>query len=205
MLPGASEPTGLAPTDALLVQPAGPNARTPADAAAVLSVLHSLVHRPPGPRRIWATRMPGPLYQPLPKGSGSRTQLPKPTAQPRPVSESACIATLWTRPVCPESDWLLVNSECWIPGNHSPAQAMTQASSQVGKAGHAVQGVVLMHMQQNTTELMELFMEDVHGEADQSMEVAAVGGGQAEALSSGTGVPVSSDPGSILFIDLSST
>ncbi|GFH23207.1 hypothetical protein HaLaN_20787, partial [Haematococcus lacustris] len=100
-----------------------------------------------------------------------------------------------------ESDWLLVNSECWTPGNHSLIPAMAQAGCQVGKAGHAVQDVVLMHMQQNTTELMELFMEDVHGEADQSMEVVAAGGGQAEALSSGTGVPGSSDPGSILFID----
>ncbi|KAJ9512129.1 hypothetical protein QJQ45_012710 [Haematococcus lacustris] len=125
--------------------------------------------------------------------------------QPAPVSVLACIATLWTHPDCPESDWLLVNSECWTPGNHSLTQAMTQAGSQVGKAGHAVQDVVLMHMQQNTIELMDLFMEDVLGQADQSMEMVAAGGGQAQALSTGTEVPGSSDAGSILFIDLSST
>ncbi|KAJ9512128.1 hypothetical protein QJQ45_012711 [Haematococcus lacustris] len=204
MLPEASEPAGLAPIEAPSLQPAGPSLKTPADAAAVLSVLHSLVHRTPTPRRVPVAPMLGPLYQPLPTGSGSRTQPPKPTAQPGPVSESACIATLWTRLVCPESDWLLVNSECWTPGNHSLTQAMTQAGSQVGKTGHAVQDVVLMHTQQNTTELMDLFMEDVHGEADQSMEVAAAGGGQAETMSSGTGVLGSSDPGSILFITLSS-
>ncbi|KAL6755852.1 hypothetical protein V8C86DRAFT_2667614 [Haematococcus lacustris] len=203
MLPEASEPAGLAPIEAPSLQPAGPSLKTAADAAAVLSVLHSLVHRTPAIRRVPVAPMPGPLYQPLPTGSGSRTQLPKPTAQPGPVSVSACIATLWTHAVRPGSDWLLVNSECWTPGNHGPAQAMTQAGSQVGKTGHAVQDVVLMHTQQNTIELMDLFMEDVHGEADHSMEVAA-GGGQAETLSSDTGVPGSSDPGSILFIDLSS-